>query len=266
MRLLLFLIILPIGLISSNRDSLANTHYKVKFSIQAKASKSYFDYYLSTGYFYQGKFASDNHGYHSVYDSRINSLVNLNPELKIDFELPVWLKLTCGLFENKTSFKTQYIDRDYFGNKYAGVNYTGYYPKKEYLIDETQIESVGTFLGLGFCRQYKKFNFDLDYSFSSNRVISGYTVRSVYDSNYVFLKHETANIMDDYIHQFGFLIFMHNMSANISYRVMKHTHLKIGYQFSKYTKNIEDNTDNNYSTFNNVKSHSFIIGLCFSII
>lgn len=266
MRIFVFLIILPFVLVSGNRDSLANSYYKVRFSLQANISKSNFDYHLSTGYFYYGKFASDNHGYHSVYDTHINSLINLNPELKIDFELPIWLKLTCGLFENKMSFKTGFFDRDYFGSKYAGVNYTGYYPEKEYLIDETQIECVGTFLGLGFNRQYKRFNFDIDYTFSLNRVISGYTTRSVYDSNYVFIKTETANIMDDYMHQFGFLIFSHNVSTSFSYRIMKRTHLKFGYQFSKWIKNIEDNTSSNSSSFKRMKSHAFIFGVCFSII
>lgn len=253
-------------MISGNTDSLANSHYKIRFSIQVRASKSNFDYHLSTGYFYQGKLSSDNYGYRSVYDSRINSLINFNPELKIDFELPIWLKLTCGLFDNKTSFKTGFIDRDYFGNKYAGVNYMGYYPEKEYLIDETQIEYVGTFLGLGFNRQYKRLNFDIDYSFSSNRIVNGYTVRSVYDSNYVFVQKETANIMDDYIHQFGFLIFTHNISTSISYKIMKKTHLKLGYQFSKYTRDIDDKTSGNNSSFNRMQSHSFIFGICFSII
>lgn len=256
---------LPVALISGNRDSLVSAHYKVKFSVQAKTAISYFDYHLSTGYYYQGKFASDNHGYRSVYNSPITSLININPELKVDFELPVWLKLTCGVFENKISFKTGFVDRDYFGNKYAGVNYTGYYPTKEYLIDETQIESIGTFLGLGFSRQYDRFNFDLDYSFSSNRVFSGYSVRSVYDENFVYLKKETVHIMDDYIHQFGFLFFTHNVSASFSYRIMEKTSIKFGYQFSKNSRGIEDRTVNNYSTFNKMRSHSFIIGVGFSI-
>ena len=275
MRSLLLLMFLPIILSSNTGDSISNKQYKIRFSIQAKAVKVNFDYYVSNSYYNQLKSSSS--GNHACLDSKINSKWTTNPELKVDFELPYFLKITSGLFHNKLAFITDEYQRDYWNQQYSyapGSNSASFtitgsstsISKSEYLKDETEFNFIGTFLGFGFCKQVKRFSFDIDYSLSLNRIYGGYTIRNIYDASHVFIKEESVNIMTHDNKPSNLLFFAHHFNASVFYRISPHTLLKIGYQYSKNDNTINDETHNNYSTFKRVHSQSFLIGLAFSLI
>lgn len=256
MRLLVFLIILPIVLISGNKDSLTNSHYKVKFSLQNKFSYSKFQYTYNEFY------NNYNHGYSSgnviYFDGNPSSLTSINPELKVDFELSFWLKITCGINYNVMRFNSDY-----------GEMYNTYNLQKQqttgYFKDKTQLTLGSTFLGLGMSKQFRKFNFEIDYSFSVYKALLGKRIRSNYDVNYNFQNDDKTKNMK-YGGGLDRFIFSHNISTSLNYRLYKHISLKLGYVYSMYLRDVYYEGTGYYMQFKNIKTHSFIFGICFSII
>ncbi len=273
MRFLVFLLILPFVLLSGNVDSLANNHYKVRFNIQTKYSQTQFDYISVNGQ--ANTYATYSEGMYWNYDGKISSNNTLNPEIKIDFELPIWLKITCGFNYNKIKYYTRSQRVNYSKYNIYDPHSTQANPivigfnKKEnvegYNVDEREIIGFGSFIGLGISKNYKRFNFDLDYSFSSYKVTEAYCFTKEYDINNSYQKTEGFYFMDNYIHQFGWLIFSHNVSSSISWNFYKRTSIKLGAQYSIQIGDIEDETYSHYSLFKNQQSYFLIFGLSFSI-
>jgi hypothetical protein len=273
MRCLLFLIILPFALISGNKDSLAKTHYKVRFTFQEKIASAQFDLKSSNGNI--STFKTYSEGNYDHFQGKINTDYTFNPEFKIDFEMPFWLKINCGI--NYTSLKFKYTSENIHHAEYTTYDphsspsnpiVTGSVIKDSivgYNVIETQLGGIGTFIGLGFSKQYCRFNFDVDYSFLFTKLIDASTIRKIYDNNDVIQNTDGYIPMSDYLHQSGFRLFTNSISTSISYRFYKRMSLKVGYQYSKLL-DIEDNTYNHYSSLKNIKCQSFIVGLVFNAI
>lgn len=272
MKLVGWLLLLPFFLHSENKDSLANLHYKVRFSLQGKCMATQFYYHTTNDQIEQGKNYAE--GYYSTFKGKINSDYTFNPEFKIDFELPIWLKISCGFNLNITKFNTQ-SDRIYYSeyNIYdpastpsnpivIGVNKSSY--SVGYNKDEMEISNFGTFVGLGISKQYKRFVFDVDYCFSLNRTMNAFAITRIYDNNNILEKTEGYNFMNNYLQANDWIMFTHNFSTSLSYRFYKNISLKAGLHYSNYDRDIEDNTYQHYSTFKKIKSHSLFAGIAFS--
>ena len=274
MRFLLFLIILPFVLISGNRDSLANLHYKVRFLLQNKISHSKFQYVTDQGYY--NYFHGGEYGHSENYSENIISQNIWNPELKIDFELPCWFKITCGANYNSLKFESGYGEIiNTYVSYIVAPNSTPYNPiiigqnetqsKDGYFKEKVEISMPSTFFGFGIAKQYRKFNFDMDYTFSAYKGLSGIRTKSYYDINYGFLSSDKPKIME-YGGGLDRLVFSSNISTNICYRVYKHINLKLGYNYSSYITRLYYDSADYDSSIKNIKTHGFIIGICFSII
>ncbi len=242
-------------MISSNRDSIENSHYKVRFSLQNKITSSKFQYIYDEYYeYYNHAYSSGNAIY---FNGNVSSINTINPELKIDFELPLWLKITWGLNYNITSFNTDY-----------GELYKTYNSKKllttGYFKDETEFSACSTFLGAGFSRQHRKFNLDIDYSFSVYKSLYGKRTRSYYDENYNYLNTDhTKNF--EYGGGLERFFFSNNLSVSLSYKIYKNFNLKLGYLYSFYLKNIYYEGPNYYTEIKKLKTNSLVFGVSFSI-
>ncbi|MDF2452508.1 MAG: hypothetical protein K0S26_2012 [Bacteroidota bacterium] len=275
MRLfLLFFVVLPIALISGIGDSLANAHYKVKFSLQDKISYSTFKYKTEQGYYNYVR--GGEYGHSESYSESIHSRDIWNPELKIDFELPYWLKVTCGVNHNVLKFDSGYGEiRNTSVNYIYAPNSTQYNPivigenrtesLEGYFKEKVRLSMASTFLGLGMARQFGKFNFDFDYSFSVHKALYGERAKSYYDVNNNFLKSDETSKME-YGGELEKFFFSHNMSTSISYRICRRINLKLGYIYSFYLKDIDYEGTNYSSRVNNLRTNALFFGISFSII
>lgn len=255
-----------------SQDSLRNKHYKVRFSVQGKYQTHLFDYQNTSDQIEQYKTYRE--GFYSHYQGNMQSNYSFDPELKIDFELPLWLKITCGFSYSKLNYSFT-SDRISYTSNYiyapgssannpmvigSNVNST----VVGYNRDKSELNWVSTCLGLGMAKQYGRFNFDLDYSLAINKVTYAYVTREVYDLNDNRKSTQTALFMEDYVMQRDWVIFTHQFSTNLSYRLYRHLHVKAGFQYSKADSPIEDETYQHYSTFKRMKSYAFIAGIVFS--
>lgn len=274
MRITLLLLFFPIILISGNGDSLANTHYKVRFSFQNKISHSNFQYTTEQGYYNYVRGGENGHS--ESYSGNIYSQDIWNPELKIDFELPYWLKITCGANYNVLKFSSGYgqIINTSVHYIYAS-NSTQYNP---IVIGENRTESLdgyfkenvvlatsSTFLGFGMSRQLGKFNFDFDYSFSVYKALYSKRAKSYYDINYNFSKTDDPK-KTEYNGGLDKVFFSHNFSTGINYKFYERINLKLGYIYSYYLRDIYYEGSDNFSMVNNLRTNTFVLGFSFSII
>lgn len=273
MRFLVFLLTLPFILVSGNRDSLANHHYKVKFSAQGNYTYSFFDFKSSYNHISEYRNYSEN--IYSDYSGHINAKYLFNPEFKVDFELPLWIKLTCGFNYNKLSFKNR-ADRLFYGEYYVYDSHStqanpiviGSNIKQEIIgYDDRsyEVNYAGTFLGLGLCKQFKRWNFDLDYSYTFNKLMDATIVTKEYDNFNTYQKTEWINFTPNNINQWGFFFLNKKISSSFSYRIIKKLSVKLGIQISFYD-NLKMNTDDNSIEVNKMKSYAFMIGLVFNVL
>ena len=258
-----------------SQDSLRNKHYKVRFSFQTNYTSARFDYQSYYSKIYEGKTGGNE--IYSNYQGRVHSEYVVNPEFKVDFELPLWMKFTCGVNYNKLKYSTPIseLNKEEYNFIYSpnstpwnpivtGRYYTntllGYYE------NQYEIESVGTFIGLGISKQYKHFNFDIDYTFSSNKVTSAIINTKYYDVNNLLQSKEWFRVMDEYRNNSYFRVYMHNFSTSLSYRFYKKVSVKVGFQFSKNDNVVNDYSSEHVSIYKKMYYHSFVFGLVFSVI
>ncbi len=271
MKLTLWVVFFPLFLVSQNRDSLANLHYKIRFSIQGKYTATQFDCYMR--YEVQDSYKTHNSSQYSVFNGKINSEHTFNPELKIDFELPLWLKLTCGVNYNSTKFNIQsdqvfYLEQYIYdpnstpgsGSSPDVIGSVITYDTLGYNKDAIEISGFNTFTGLGLSKQYKRFNFDIDYCFSINRITNGFAVRKIYDNNNTLEKTEAYNFMSNN------LSFAHNFSTSISYRFYKNISFKLGFQYSKNDRDVVNSSYQHYTQFKRAKYQSVFAGFAVSFL
>lgn len=256
---------------SYGQDSIINKHYRASFSFQTNYSSASLNYKVSSGYTYEYK-----QGYNyesSIFNEKVISENTFNPELKADFELPLWLKITCGINYSKLKIATDYRERNYteVHDLYDPnstpwniivVGTSSHTTLMGYNKHFSELEYIGTFIGLGFSKQYKRFNFDVDYSVAAKKAISAYVTVKYFDTNYSYQKTEGYNGLESYNGIKDLPIFVHQFSTNVSYRFCKKVSVKLGAQ---YSKNDNDLIYDKIS-LKRVNYFSFILGLTFSII
>lgn len=270
-----FIILILLGLAANpafSQDSLKNKHYKVRFSVQGKYEAFLFQYQNSNDQVEQYKTYRD--GFYSYYEGTIRSNHSFNPELKIDFELPLWLKITGGFSYTKMVYAfgsdriTYNSDNIYApGSTPANPIVIGSTVTQKvvgYNKDKCELNRASAFLGLGIAKQYRHFHFDLDYSFAINKVTYAHLVRNIYDLDNNYQRTESALLMEPYVQQRDQVLFMHQFSTSMSYRLYKHLHIKAGFQYSKADGPVEDKTYQHYSTFKRMRSYAVIAGIVFS--
>lgn len=272
MRLILLILLGFAAFPTLSQDSLRDKHYKVRFSIQGKYQTHVFDYQNTNSQIEHYKTYSE--GFYSNYQGNIKSTYSFDPELKIDFELPLWLKITCGFSYSKlnysfTSDRILYTSQNIYAPGSSAHNPVVIGSAVSttvvgYNRDKSELNRVSTFLGLGMARQYGHFNVDLDYSLAINKVTYAYLTREVYDLNDKRKSTETALFMEDYVMQKDWVFLTHQFSTNLSYRFYRNLHVKAGFQYSKADTPIEDKTSQHYSTFKHMRSYAFIAGIVIS--
>lgn len=276
MRMFILMILFPLYFIANNRDSLNNNHYKIRFSFTGNVTNSNFDFQTYSGTQPSGKGSST--FYNSNLDIHLNSKLTVNPQVKIDFELPYFFKLVCGFQKNTFKFNSDFIDRNYYSSwpqlapgsvpwSYTVTGHINTIYQTEHIKEEIHIESIGTFFGIGFCKSYKKLSFDLDYFLSLNQTIRCYNDRKVFDDNYNYLRDENVNFVD-WNNKIFHTDIIHNISTSIIYRITKKIALKGGYQFSRNMKIQEFNGNSsqyNYFSIDKVKHNSFFFGLVINL-
>lgn len=272
MRLLILILLSLTVFPAFSQDSLRNRHYKVRFSVQGKYEGTYFNYLnISEEINYYKSYQA---GPYAKYDRNVQSEYLLNPEIKMDFELPLWLKITCGAHYNRMKYSIKvprYGQGIYYiyapGSTPISNTITGVYSSSThtgYNKDESELNWLTTFLGFGISKQYKRFNFDADYSLALNKVIYAYTKRQIYDLNNNQKSIEFFRFMEDYRSQRDWVFFTHQFSSSFSYRLYRHVHVKAGLQYSRRDRPLVDDTYHHYSTFKHMSSYAVIAGIVFS--
>lgn len=251
-------------------------HYKVRFCGVFKYSSANFDFTNTTTNAVKNQSVDFSESQH--YEGSINSTYLIIPEIKVDFELPLFLKGTCGINYSGLNFKTPLTELvktsvyRYYDHSIPGVTDlepigTGKSVEvTRYVKNAYTFESIGTYIGLGFCRDYKRFNFDADYTFSANKVVNGIVYNEYYNTAYDYLSTQSLSIMADYKRTNSRPLFAHNLSAGLSYRLFKKNYLKLGYQYSKNYRHFEDRSSNSTSSYRNLQCHTFMIALVITLI
>lgn len=271
-RLTLIIIFLTNAAFSFPQDSLRSRHYKARFSFQAKYQAVLFNYLNVSDEINQHK--TYRAGPYARHEGNMQSESLWNPEFKIDFELPLWLKITCGASYTRMRYSIK-VPRYQYSSYYTyapgstphnpivtGSNVSNTHVG--YNKDESEIDWVSTFLGFGVSKQYRRFNFDADYSIALNKVTYAYTMRRIYDLNNDQKSTQTFMFMETYIQQRTRVFLTHQFSTCFSYRLYKHLHLRAGLFYSKADSPLEDDTHQHYSTFKRMRSYAFIAGIAFT--
>lgn len=272
MRSLILILLCVAVLPAFSQDSLRVKHYKVRFSVQAKYEGTVFNYLNVSNEINQYK--TYDAGFYARYERRVQSENLLNPEIKMDFELPLWLKITCGAHYNRLKYSIRVPRYKYSsiniyapGSTSSSHTVTGTSSSSThvgYNADESEVNWISTFVGFGISKQYKDFNFDADYSFALNKVTDAYTKRRIYDLDNNQKGTQFFMFMEDYLRQRDNVFFTHQFSSAFSYRLYKHLHVKAGFQYSKADSTIEDRTYKHYSVFKHMRSYAFIAGIVIS--
>ncbi len=262
--------------VTFSQDSIKKDHYKVRLSCLLKYTSTTFKFSNSTGYYYEYK--TNSRSEYAAFEGTIKPVPILTPEIKLDFELPIWLKVTCGIIYNRLKFVTPNMDRIGSSKQYIYDSTALYTPdptpigsyntqtKMGYNKNRYEIQSIRTYLGLGISKKYRRFTFDVDYFFCANKIISAVMFSEYYDLNHTLQNTQVYNIMTDYIEPRSVPLFTHNFTTSVSYRIYKRTSLKLGYAYSKNDTNYNDNSPGTGSAYQRVKCHSLIIwisGKCY---
>lgn len=273
MRFLIFMLFGIAVLPAFSQDFLRNRHYKVRFSIEGNYQTTYFNCLNVSDQIYQYK--TYRAGPYARYDRKVQSGYLLNPEIKIDFELPLWLKITCGVAYTRVKYSIR-------SPRYSYSSYYTYAPGSTphnpivtgsnvssrhsgYNTDQCEIDWVSTFAGLGISKQYNRFNFDIDYSLALSRAVYAFATRQIHDIKYNQTSTQTFKFMEDYITQKD-LVLIHQVSSSVSFRIYRHLHLKTGLHYSTFNQPVEDKTYQYYTNFKRMRSFGFIFGVTFSVL
>jgi hypothetical protein len=260
----------------SQQETEGDQHYKVRFCGVFKFTSANFNFKNTTTNTIKSLSVDFSESQH--YEGNINSTYLIIPEVKVDFELPLFLKGTCGINYSGLNFKTPLTELvktsiyRYYDHSVPGVTDlepVGSSKSVEvvrYVQNAYNFESIGTYIGLGFCRGYKRFNFDADYTFSANKVVNGIVFNEYYDTSYDYLSTQSLSIMADYKRTNSMPLFAHNFSTGLSYRILKRSYIKLGYQYSKNYHNFDDRSGGSNSSYRNMHYHTFMVALMTTLI